>query len=87
MAAFNTVAPAHNPPYIAAIRQFRELLPDTPLIGAFETAFHQTMPPKAYLYSLPAELARREGIRRYGFHGASLEYLSGWAAERMAAGI
>lgn len=83
MAAFNTVAPAHNPPYIAAIRQFRELLPDTPLIGAFETAFHQTMPPKAYLYSLPAELARREGIRRYGFHGASLEYLSGWAAERM----
>ena len=83
MAAFNTVAPAHNPPYIAAIRQFRELLPDTPLIGAFETAFHQTMPPRAYLYPIPAELARREGIRRYGFHGASLEYLSTWAAERM----
>ena len=83
MAAFNTVAPAHNPPYIAAIRQFRELLPDTPLIGAFETAFHQTLPPRAYLYPLPAELARKEGIRRYGFHGASLEYLSTWAAERM----
>lgn len=83
MAAFNSVAPAHNPPYIAAIRQFRELLPETPLIGAFETAFHQTLPPKAYLYPLPAELARKEGIRRYGFHGASLEYLSTWAAERM----
>ena len=83
MAAFNTVAPAHNPPYIAAIRQFRELLPNTPLIGSFETAFHQTLPPKAYLYSIPAELAKKEGIRRYGFHGASLEYLSTWAAEKM----
>lgn len=83
MAAFNTVAPAHNPPYLAAIRQFRELLPDTPLIGAFETAFHQTLPPKAYLYSIPAALGRSEGIRRYGFHGASLEYLSGWASEKM----
>ena len=83
MAAFNSVAPAHNPPYIAAIRQFRELMPDTPLIGSFETAFHQTMPPKAYLYPIPAELAKKEGIRRYGFHGASLEYLSTWAAEKM----
>ncbi|MCI8525722.1 MAG: acetate/propionate family kinase [Oscillospiraceae bacterium] len=83
MAAFSTVAPAHNPPYIAAIRQFRALLPGKPLIGAFETAFHQTLPPKAYLYPLPADLSRREGIRRYGFHGASLEYLSSWAAERM----
>lgn len=83
MAAFNTVAPAHNPPYIAAIRQFRELLPHTPLIGSFETAFHQTLPPKAYLYSIPAELAKKEGIRRYGFHGASLEYLSTWAAREL----
>ena len=83
MAAFNTVAPAHNPPYIAAIRQFRELLPHTPLIGSFETAFHQTLPPKAHLYSIPAELARKEGIRRYGFHGASLEYLSTWAAKEL----
>ena len=83
MEAFNTVAPAHNPPYIAAIRQFRALLPDTPLIGSFETGFHQTLPPKAYLYSIPAELARKEKIRRYGFHGASLEYLSTWAAEKM----
>lgn len=83
MAAFNTVAPAHNPPYIAAIRQFRALLPETPLIGAFETAFHQTIPPKAYLYPIPAELSRSEGIRRYGFHGASLEYLTAWTNEKL----
>ena len=83
MEAFNAVAPAHNPPYLAAIRQFRALLPDTPLIGAFETAFHQTMPPEAKLYSIPIELSRRESIYRYGFHGASHEYLSTWAAEAM----
>lgn len=83
MAAFNCVAPAHNPPYIAAIRQFRALLPDTPLIGAFETAFHADMPPEAALYSIPLELSRKYDIRRYGFHGASHEYLSRWAAEAM----
>ena len=83
MAAFNSVAPAHNPPYLSAIRQFRDLLPNTPLIGAFETAFHQTMPPEAYLYSIPAELAEQYDIRRYGFHGNSHEYLSDWAARAM----
>lgn len=83
MAAFNAVAPAHNPPYIAAIRQFRSLLPDTPLIGAFETAFHADMPPEAALYSIPIELSRKYDIRRYGFHGASHEYLSQWAADAM----
>ena len=83
MADFNSVAPAHNPPYIAAIRQFRALLPDTPLIGSFETAFHQTMPPEAYLYSIPAELSKEHAIRRYGFHGASHEYLSTWVSAAM----
>ena len=83
MAAFNAVAPAHNPPYIAAIRQFRSLLPDTPLIGAFETAFHADMPPEAALYSIPIELSRKYDVRRYGFHGASHEYLSQWAADAM----
>jgi len=76
MAAFNTVAPSHNPPYIAAIRQFREALPDTPLIGSFETGFHQSMPPEAYLYSIPLAVSERYGIRRYGFHGASHEYVT-----------
>ena len=83
MAAFNSVAPAHNPPYIAAIRQFRELMPHTPLIGSFETAFHANMPPEAYLYPIPLELSKRHAIRRYGFHGASLEYLSTWTAQKM----
>ncbi len=83
MADFNSVAPAHNPPYIAAIRQFRALMPDTPMIGSFETAFHAQMPPEAYLYPIPIELSKKHAIRRYGFHGASLEYLSTWTAEKM----
>lgn len=83
MAAFNSVAPAHNPPYIAAIRQFRALMPNTPLIGSFETAFHANIPPEAYLYSIPLELSKKHAIRRYGFHGASLEYLSTWTAKTM----
>lgn len=83
MADFNSVAPAHNPPYIAAIRQFAELMPNTPLIGSFETAFHAQMPPEAYLYPIPLELSKQHAIRRYGFHGASLEYLSTWTAQKM----
>lgn len=83
MAAFNTVAPSHNPPYIAAIRQFQEALPATPMIGSFETGFHATMPPKAYLYSVPISLYKEHAIRRYGFHGASHEYVSTRTAELM----
>ena len=83
MADFNSVAPAHNPPYIAAIRQFQELMPNTPMIGSFETAFHANMPPEAYLYPIPVELSEKYAIRRYGFHGASLEYLSTWTAKEM----
>ena len=76
MAAFNTVAPSHNPPYIFAIRQFQQALPATPMIGSFETGFHATMPPKAYLYSVPIALNKEHAIRRYGFHGASHEYVT-----------
>ena len=83
MADFNSVAPAHNPPYIAAIRQFKNLMPDTPMIGAFETAFHANMPPEAALYPIPLEISKQHAIRRYGFHGASLEYLSTFAAKEM----
>ena len=83
MAAFNSVAPAHNPPYIAAIRQFRSLLPNTPLIGAFETGFHQTIPPEASLYAIPIEISRKYDIHRYGFHGASHEFMSTWVADAM----
>lgn len=83
MAAFNTVAPSHNPPYIEAIRRFRTALPQTPLVGSFETGFHATMPPEAYLYSIPIGVSRQYGIRRYGFHGASHEYVSKRTAELM----
>lgn len=83
MEEFNTVAPAHNPPYVAAIRQFQSQIPDTPLIGCFETAFHAKMPPEAYLYSIPVEVSKKYEIRRYGFHGASHEYLSTWTAKTM----
>ena len=83
MAAFNSVAPAHNPPYIAAIRQFRALLPNTPLIGSFETGFHQTIPPEASLYAIPIEISRKYDIHRYGFHGASHEFMSTWVADVM----
>lgn len=83
MAAFNTVAPSHNPPYIAAIRQFQQALPHTPMIGSFETGFHATMPPKAYLYSVPIALNKEHAVRRYGFHGASHEYVTMRTTELM----
>ncbi len=81
MERYRRVAPAHNPPYIGAIRQFKEILPDVPLIGSFETGFHQTMKPEAYLYSIPYEYYEKYGIRKYGFHGASHEYVSGRVTE------
>lgn len=83
MEAFNVVAPAHNPPYLAAIRQFRVLMPGVPLIGSFETAFHAQMPPEAYLYAIPWELSEQYGIRRYGFHGASHEYMTDLAEKQL----
>lgn len=83
MEDFNSVAPAHNPPYLAAIRLFRKAMPGTPLIGAFETAFHAHMPPEAALYSIPADLSRKHAIHRYGFHGASHEYLSTFAKDAL----
>jgi acetate kinase len=77
---YSVVAPAHNGPYAEAMRTFRKLLPDTPLVAAFETAFHQTMPPEAYLYGVPYEWYEEYGIRRYGYHGASHRYVSERAA-------
>lgn len=80
MEALSPIAPTHNPPYLQAIRGFRELLPSTPLIGLFEPAFHKSIPEYAWRYPLPYEWAEKFGIRRYGFHGASHR----WAAERAA---
>lgn len=81
MEAFNTLLPAHNPPYVAAVRQFRKLMPAIPLIGSFETGFFRDIPQEAYLYALPADLARR-GVRKNGAHGASHEYVTGWLAQK-----
>jgi len=55
----------------------RELLPDVPQVAVFDTAFHQTMPPRAFHYALPAEFLQSYGVRRYGFHGTSHQYVAG----------
>jgi acetate kinase len=71
MEAVNFLAPAHNPPYVAAMRSFRRALPETPLVALFETAFFDRMPASATTYAVPYEWLEELGIRRYGFHGAS----------------
>src|SRR5215216_444259 len=76
MEQFADVAPAHNPPYIAAMRAFREKLPGTPQVAAFETAFHQTIPLSRQVYAIPAEWTDKLGVRKYGFHGASHRYIA-----------
>jgi acetate kinase len=76
MEEYNSIAPAHNPPYIRAIKTFAKLLPGVPMVGSFETGFHANMPRRAYLYGLPYEWYEKYGIRRYGFHGASHQYVS-----------
>ena len=70
------VAPLHNPANIIGIEAVTELLPTTPQAAVFDTAFHQTMPAKAYMYALPYEYYEKFGIRRYGFHGTSHRYVS-----------
>jgi len=69
-------APAHNAIYLKAIRAFRDALPGIPLVAAFETEFHATMPDHAYRYGVPTEWHDRYGVRRYGFHGASHRYVT-----------
>lgn len=76
MEQFSDVAPAHNPPYIAAMRAFAQKLPELPQVAAFETAFHQTIPLARQVYAIPHEWTETLGIRRYGFHGASHRYIS-----------
>lgn len=83
MERYSCVVPAHNPPYINAIKKFREILPQTPLIGVFETYFHRHMPEYAYLYGIPYEWCEKYDIRKYGFHGASHRYASERASETL----
>ena len=74
--ALNEFAPLHNPIALETIRTVRELLPDTPCVAVFDTAFHRTLPPKAATYGLPFDLCEKEGLKRYGFHGISYRYVS-----------
>ena len=75
------LAPLHNPPNIIGIEACRRIMPNTPMVGVFDTAFHQTMPPKAFMYALPYEYYENDGIRKYGFHGTSHKYVSQKAVE------
>lgn len=75
------LAPLHNPPNIIGINACKALMPDTPMVAVFDTAFHQTMPKEAYTYALPYELYAKNRIRRYGFHGTSHKYVSDEAAK------
>ena len=77
----NDLAPLHNPANLIGIDACRKLMPKTPMVAVFDTAFHQTMPEKAYMYGLPYGYYEKYKIRRYGFHGTSHAYVSAHAAE------
>ena len=79
--ALNPLAPLHNPVNVAGIREMRRLFPAVPHVAVFDTAFHHTLPPYAYLYGLPYELYEKKGVRRYGFHGTSHNYVALRAAQ------
>jgi len=81
MAEMNAAAPAHNPPYIAAMKILRGRFPDLPLIAAFETNFHRTIPPARRQYAIPRQWADEFQIRKHGFHGASHRYIATRTAE------
>ena len=77
------LAPLHNPPNILGINACRELMPKTPMVAVFDTAFHQTMPSESYIYALPYEYYEKYGVRRYGFHGTSHKYVAQRAADML----
>ena len=75
------LGPLHNPANLAGIKACQQVMPGTPMVAVFDTAFHQTMPPKAYMYGVPMEYYERLKVRRYGFHGTSHRYVSKRTAE------
>ena len=77
----NDLAPLHNPANLIGINACKKLMPNVPMVAVFDTAFHQTMPPKAYLYGIPYEYYEKFKVRRYGFHGTSHDYVSTEAAK------
>lgn len=81
------LAPLHNPPNLMGIAACRELMPDTPMVAVFDTAYHQTMPPESYIYAIPYEYYEKYGIRRYGFHGTSHKFVAQRAAAMLNTNI
>jgi acetate kinase len=75
------LAPLHNPANLMGIRVAAELAPEVPQVAVFDTAFHQTLPPRAYRYAIPERIYREHGVRRYGFHGTSHQFIAGAAAD------
>ncbi|MDE6436952.1 MAG: acetate/propionate family kinase, partial [Muribaculaceae bacterium] len=71
------IAPLHNPANMTGIEAITALMPNVPQVGVFDTAFHQTMPAKAFMYAIPYKYYTEDGVRRYGFHGTSHRYVSG----------
>ncbi|MCR5421995.1 MAG: acetate kinase [Lachnospiraceae bacterium] len=83
----NDLAPLHNPANLIGIRSCQKIMPGVPMVAVFDTAFHQTMPSKAYLYGIPYEYYKKYKVRRYGFHGTSHEFVSKRAAEYLGKDI
>lgn len=83
----NDLAPLHNPANLIGINSCKEIMPNVPMVGVFDTAFHQTMPKKAYLYGLPLSYYEKYKVRRYGFHGTSHDFVSKRAAELLGKDI
>jgi acetate kinase len=81
MEAYADVAPAHNPPYVRVMRLLAKELPRIPLVAAFETGFHESIPPAERLYAVPLEWAHQHGVLKHGFHGASHRYIAGRTAQ------
>lgn len=81
------LAPLHNPANIIGINACKSLMPNTPMVAVFDTAFHQTMPKEAFIYPLPYELYEKEGIRKYGFHGTSHKFVSSECAKAIGKDI
>jgi acetate kinase len=81
------LAPLHNPPNLTGIRVARRTLPDVPHVAVFDTAFHHTLPPASHTYAIDRELARTHGVRRYGFHGTSVDYVTRRATRLLGSDI
>lgn len=81
------LAPLHNPANVTGIEAVEEILPGIPQVGVFDTAFHQTMPAKSYMYALPSRFYKEDGVRRYGFHGTSHRYVSARVCEILGVDI